>query len=82
MGKSLSVKGSHKKLLNIIKKIVKGEEIWEYAITHANNSPVAEYYAAEMEKITGKKPVFMDHVSPVLVANVGPGVVAVSFMLK
>ncbi len=82
VGKSLSVKGSHKKLLNIIKKIVKGEEIWEYAITHANNSPVAEYYAAEMEKITGKKPVFMDHVSPVLVANVGPGVVAVSFMLK
>ena len=82
VGKSLSIKGAHKKLFSIIKKILKGEEIWEYAITHANNDPVAEYYAAEMEKITGKKPIFMDHVSPVLVANTGPGVVAISFMLK
>jgi len=81
-GKSLSIKGSHKKLLTIVRKILQGEKIWEYAITHANNQEVAEYYAGEMEKLTGKKPLFMDHVSPVLVANVGPGVVAVSLMLK
>lgn len=82
IGKSLSIKGAHKKLFNVIKKTVKEEEVWEYAITHADNAAVAEYYAVEMEKITGKKPVFMDHVSPVLVANTGPGVVAISFMLK
>jgi len=82
IGKSLSIQGAHKKLFGIIKKILKGEEVWEYAITHASNSPVAEYYAIEMEKMTGKKPLFIDHVSPVLVANTGPGVVAVSFMLK
>lgn len=82
IGKSLSVNGSHKKLINVIKKELKGEEIWEYAITHAGNPEVADHYAVEMEKISGKKPIFMDHVSPVLVANTGPGVVAISFMLK
>lgn len=81
-GKSLSVKGSHKKLLANIRKILKGEEVWEYAITHADNIEVADYYAVEMEKLTGRKPLFIDHVSPVLVANTGPGVVGVSFMLK
>ncbi|NQV01829.1 MAG: DegV family EDD domain-containing protein [Bacteroidia bacterium] len=81
-GKSLSVKGSRKKLMAKIRKILKGEEIWEYAITHADNLEVAEFYAVEMEKMTGRKPLFMDHVSPVLVANTGPGVVGVSFMLK
>lgn len=81
-GKSLSVKGSHKKLMANIKKVLKGEEVWEYAITHASNQEVADQYAVQLEKVTGKKPLFIDHVSPVLVANTGPGVVAVSFMLK
>jgi len=82
IGKSLTINGAHKKLFSIIRKTIKGEEIWEYAITHANNQKVADYYATEMEKLVGRKPLFMDHVSPVLVANTGPGVVAISFMLK
>lgn len=36
----------------------------------------------EMERITGKKPVFVEQASASLVANVGPGVVAVAFMLE
>lgn len=81
-GKSLSIRGAQKKLLRMVRKIIHGGEVWEYAITHADNLPVAQHYAVEMEKITGKRPLFMDHVSPVLVANTGPGVVAVSLMLK
>ncbi|MFH1298103.1 MAG: DegV family protein [Bacteroidota bacterium] len=81
-GKSLSINGSKKKLLANIRKILQGQEIWEYAITHADNQEVAEYYASEMEKMTGKKPLFLSHISPVLAANTGPGVVGVSFMLK
>ncbi|MBN1199785.1 MAG: DegV family EDD domain-containing protein [Bacteroidales bacterium] len=81
-GKSLSIKGAHKKLLGNIRKVINGEEVWEYAITHADNQAVAQHYAMEMEQITGRKPLFIDHISPVLVANTGPGVVAVSFMLK
>ena len=82
VGKTLSINGSKKKLLANIKKIINGQEIWEYTVTHADNQEVAEFYAEEMEKMTGKKPLFVNHVSPVLVANTGLGAVAVSLMLK
>jgi hypothetical protein len=35
-----------------------------------------------MEAITGQKPVFINQASPVLAANVGTGVVALSVLLK
>ncbi|TSA26689.1 MAG: DegV family EDD domain-containing protein, partial [Bacteroidetes bacterium] len=72
-GKSFTVKGSQKKLLATVRKIINGQEVWEYTITHANNQEVADYYAGEMKKITGKEPFFVDHISPALVANTGPG---------
>ena len=37
---------------------------------------------AKMEKLTGKRPVFIDHASPALVANAGTGVVCVSIMME
>jgi fatty acid-binding protein DegV len=35
-----------------------------------------------MEKLTGKKPLFIEQVSPVLGANTGPGVTGISVMLE
>jgi fatty acid-binding protein DegV len=49
---------------------------------HANNPEAADWYSAEMEKLTGQKPAFVDHVSPVLAANIGEGVVGVALMLE
>jgi len=81
-GKSLTTAGSQRKLLANIRKMLRRDEVWEYTITHAENQEVAEFYAGEIEKLTGKKPLFMGHISPVLVANTGPGIVAVSLMMK
>ena len=80
--KSLSEKGSMKKALKSIEKLLHGKQVWEYAITHANNQAYAEWYAREIEQLTGKQPVFIDHASPALVANTGPGVVCVSLMME
>jgi uncharacterized protein len=80
--KSFSGKGSMKQVMKNISKITSGKKIWEYAITHANNSSGARWYAEEMEKLTGKKPVFIDHASPALAANTGPGIACVSLMLE
>jgi len=82
LDKSFSEKSAQRKVLGRVRKLLAKNEVWEYAITHAENQAVADYYAVEMEKMTGKKPVFIDHISPVLVANTGPGVVAISLMLK
>jgi uncharacterized protein len=80
--KSFTEKGSMIKSFQSIKKMLHNKKVWEYAITHANNQPIADWYATEMEKLTGKKPAFIDHASPALVANTGPGVVCVPLMLE
>ena len=80
--KSFTGKGSMKRVMQNITKVTQGKKIWEYAITHANNSSGAQWYAEEMEKLTGKKPVFIDHASPALAANTGPGIACISLMLE
>ncbi len=80
--KSFSEKSSMKKVMRNIVKITADQKVWEYTITHANNPSTAQWYAEEMEKLTGKKPLFIDHASPALVANVGPGIACVSLMLE
>ncbi len=80
--KSFTEKGGRKKLMKNITEITKGKKVWEYAITHANNAPAAQWYAEQMENLTGKKPVFIDHASPAIAANVGPGIACISLMLE
>jgi len=80
--KSFSGQGCMNKVMDNITRTIRGKKIWEYAITHANNPAAARWYAGEMEKLTGKKPAFIDHASPALVANTGPGVACISLMLE
>ena len=80
--KSFTEKGSRKKVIRNIEKIAQKNKIWGYAITHAKNVKTSEWFASQMERITGQKPAFIASASPVLSANVGPGVVALSFMLE
>jgi hypothetical protein len=81
-GKSFTTKGSMKKVIRNLTKELKGKQIWEYAVMHANNPEAADWYTVEMEKLTGRKPVFVDDISPVLAANTGQGVVGVAIMLE
>ena len=67
---------------NKMEAFIADKEIWGYAISHADNIESANWYAEQMEKLTAKKPIFINEASPVLIANVGPGVVALSVLLK
>lgn len=80
-GKPFSEKASMKMVVKEMKRFVADKAVWGYAISHADNEDAAHWYAEQMEAITGKKPVFVQQASPVLVTNTGPGVVAVSVML-
>jgi DegV family protein with EDD domain len=80
--KSFSEKGSMKKVIKAMQRFIGDKPVWEYAITHADNNETAEWYAQEMKMLTGKDPVFVDHASPALVANTGPGVTCISLMLE
>jgi len=80
--KSFTKRGAMDKTMKDITRTISGKDIWEYAISHAGNPEAAFWFATEMEKLTGRKPLFVDHASPVLAANTGAGVVAVSIMLE
>jgi DegV family protein with EDD domain len=80
-GKPFTFKQSMKMVIAELNKFIDGKKVWGYAISHANNPDSAHWYATELEKITGMKPEFIQHASPVLVTNVGTGVVAVTVML-
>ncbi|MGA3014998.1 MAG: DegV family protein [Bacteroidales bacterium] len=80
--KSFTEKGCRNKVIRNIEKIAQKQKIWGYAITQAKNDKTAEWFASQMERITGQKPAFIATASPVLSANVGPGVVSLSFMLE
>jgi fatty acid-binding protein DegV len=47
---------------------------------HANNPAAAEWYKTKMEVMTGKKPISVVNISPIIGANVGVGASAVAFM--
>jgi DegV family protein with EDD domain len=80
--KSFSETSSAKKLIRNIATLTSGKKVWGYAITHANNQKIAEWYSCELEILTGMKPLFVDHASPALVANTGPGVACVSILFE
>jgi uncharacterized protein len=81
-GKPFSEKASMKMVMKEMTRFVGDKKIWGYAISHADNEGNANWYAEQMEALTGKKPVFIQQASPVLVTNTGPGVVALSVMLE
>ncbi len=81
-GKPLSEKSSMKMIMDEMKRFVGDRKVWGYAVSHSDNLPVANWYVEQMKKLTGgQEPVFVQEASPVLVTNVGPGVVALSVML-
>ncbi|HAL65265.1 MAG TPA: fatty acid-binding protein DegV, partial [Bacteroidales bacterium] len=75
-GKSVSERGAIKKVIASIKHIIGTGEVWNYAITHFNNLKTAQRYSNELEKLTGKPPLFISEASPVLCINAGPGTVS------
>ncbi|MFZ4463806.1 MAG: DegV family protein [Bacteroidales bacterium] len=80
-GKPFTVKSSWKMVIDEMKSFVGDKAVWGYSISHADNQEAADWYAGQMEAITGKRPVFINQASPVLATNAGPGVVALSVML-
>jgi len=80
IGKAYSEKGSMKKLMDDASGIIEKGKIWGYAISHIRNLETAEWYASQMEKLTGKKPLFINDCSPVLGVHGGPGTVVLSIM--
>lgn len=81
-GKPKSQRQSMKIMMEEVTRIVEGEKVWGYAISHAKNLEGANKIADQMEELTGLKPEFINGASPVLGTHTGAGVIALSFMFE
>ncbi len=80
VGKPFTEKSSMKMAMKMVDRKLKNRKLWGYTISHANNIKSANWYAKQMKQRTGLDPKFINSSSPVLGANVGVGVVALSLM--
>ena len=82
LAKPFTEKASMARVMREIEKLMQTQKVWGYAISHIRNQKVADIYAKKMEELTGKPAEFINHASPVLGVNAGPGIVAVSVMFE
>jgi uncharacterized protein len=80
--KAFSQKGSLKKIMKLIREDLQHKKLWKYNIVHAYNPETAQWFAGELEKLTGQKPEYIMALSPVVAISAGRGTVAVSVMTQ
>lgn len=81
-GKPFTEKRSMEMILSKVKSLVSERKVWGYSVSHAQNLSTAKWFVEHMKSLTGLDPEFINEASPVLGANVGPGVVALSIMFE
>jgi len=78
--KAFNQKANMVKVMDHIENLIRDKKIWNYVVLHAGNNEAAEWYAEKMEVLTGKKPVSVVNISPVIGANAGVGAASVALM--
>lgn len=79
---AFSEKGSNKKILQHLKKILKHRTIERYAIIHVGNLKGAQELAQSVTPLIGFAPEYIDETSSIIAISAGFGAVAIGYMLK
>ena len=81
-GKTLGQIANINKVIKSIRKLTRQQRVWNYIVLHAHNKPGADIYINKMVSLTGKQPVSVVDISPVIGMNAGVGAIAVSLLLE
>ncbi len=81
IGKTFSQSSNMKLVIKKISQLHTQQKIWNYVVLHAHNPSGADDYANRMKLLTGRDPVSVVDISPVIGMNAGVGATAVSIML-
>ena len=81
-GQTFSQKANINKVMKHIRKISTDKTIWNYMVLHAHNRHDAQQYVSKMYELTGKMPVSVVDISPVIGMNAGNGTIAVSLLFN
>jgi hypothetical protein len=79
-GNTFSQQASLGKIYAHIEKAHRGKTIWNYILLHAHNPQGAKKAEEKMLEITGKKPVSVVDISPVIGMHAGNGAIAISLL--
>lgn len=79
-GMAFSRKQINKKIMKLIKKISKEEEITDYAIVHASNISEANQYSEVFSELLGFAPKFITEISAITTIHAGKGAVAIAIL--
>jgi uncharacterized protein len=82
IAKPFTEKASMACIMGEIAKQMQTRKVWGYAISHIRNKETADVFAGKLEELTGKPAEFINHASPVLGVNAGPGIVVVAVMFE
>jgi DegV family protein with EDD domain len=80
--KAFNQKANMEKVMAHIRSDNPSRKIWNYIVLHAGNEAAAAWYSDKMETLTGKKPVSVVNISPVIGANAGVGSASVAFLYE
>jgi DegV family protein with EDD domain len=78
--KTLSVKSAEKAILKKIKKDMETSPIVKYSVVYADDPAVMEAFIEKVEKIIGKKPEYIESISPIVGLNAGNGAFAIGYV--
>lgn len=81
-GKTYSQQSNMEKVMAHLHKTLNNREIWNYIVLHAQNEEAAAWYASKIKEFTGKEPLAVVNISPVIGANAGIGAASVALMLN
>ncbi len=79
-GKTFGQAFALKKIIKHIHKIGQGKTLWNYIVLHANHIEKAQEVADKMFALTGKKPVSIVNISPVIGMHAGIGAISISLL--
>lgn len=81
-GKTFSQKASLNKVFQHIEKMAHNKRLWNYIVLHAHNLEGAERATLKMLEMTGKKPVSVVDISPVIGMHAGNGAISISLLFN
>ena len=81
-GNTFSQRASLSKIFRHIQKIGQDKTIWNYIVLHAHNPEGARKAEIKMAEITGKNPIAVVDISPVIGMHAGHGAISVSLLFN
>lgn len=79
---AFSSKGSNKRVISHLKRLLKNSSIQSYAIVHVDNLIEAEELKNQVQSVIGFEPVYIEETSSIVAVGAGKGAVALAYILK